>query len=48
VIETPDGSPFGPANLPYGVFSHGDGQRRVGVAIGDHVLDVARSRPAPP
>jgi len=28
-------------NLPYGVFSRGDGQLRAGVAIGDHVLDLA-------
>jgi fumarylacetoacetase len=40
----PDGSPFGLANLPYGVFSHpaaGTGARRIGVAVGDHVLDLA-------
>jgi fumarylacetoacetase len=38
------GSPFGLANLPFGVFSHtsaGGGARRVGVAVGDCVLDVA-------
>jgi len=28
-------------NLPYGVFSHDGGTRRVGVAIGDFILDVA-------
>ena len=27
-------------NLPYGVFSDGAGPRRVGVAIGDHILDL--------
>jgi fumarylacetoacetase len=32
---------FGPDNLPYGVFSRGGGPRRIGVALGDHVLDVA-------
>jgi fumarylacetoacetase len=32
---------FGPENLPYGVFSHGGGARRIGVALGDDVLDVA-------
>ena len=32
---------FGPANLPYGVFSRGDGPRRIGVALGDDVLDLA-------
>jgi fumarylacetoacetase len=28
-------------NLPYGVFSQPDGRRRLGVAIGDQILDVA-------
>jgi fumarylacetoacetase len=37
----PPGSPFGLANLPYGVFSDGEGPR-VGVRIGDSVLDLAR------
>ncbi|HZQ79837.1 MAG TPA: fumarylacetoacetase [Acidimicrobiia bacterium] len=40
----PAGSPFGVANLPYGVFSHpavAGGARRVGVAVGEHVLDLA-------
>ncbi|MCK2244623.1 MULTISPECIES: fumarylacetoacetase [unclassified Crossiella] len=34
-------SPYSVHNLPYGVFSVGDGPRRVGVRIGDHVLDLA-------
>ncbi|HEV8626864.1 MAG TPA: fumarylacetoacetase [Acidimicrobiia bacterium] len=40
----PAGSLFGPANLPFGVFSHpsaGGGTRRIGVAVGDSVLDLA-------
>jgi len=40
----PPGSLFGLANLPFGVFSHasvGGGARRIGVAVGDSVLDVA-------
>ena len=40
----PPGSLFGLANLPFGVFSHhaiGSGGRRIGVAVGDAVLDVA-------
>jgi fumarylacetoacetase len=41
VIEVPDDTLFGPANLPYGVFSHRGGRRRIGVAIGEYVLDVA-------
>ena len=34
-------SQFGVANLPYGVFSRGDEKPRVGVRIGEHVLDLA-------
>src|SRR5262245_35842490 len=30
-------------NLPYGVFSTVDGRRRVGVAIGDRILDLSRT-----
>ncbi len=36
-----DDSQFGVANLPYGVFSRGDENPRVGVRIGDNVLDLA-------
>jgi fumarylacetoacetase len=35
------GSPWSVDTLPYGIFSTVDRQRRVGVAIGDHVLDLA-------
>lgn len=34
-------TPFPLNNLPYGVYSQGDRQRKLGVAIGDHILDVA-------
>jgi fumarylacetoacetase len=34
------GSDFPIQNLPYGVFSTGGGRRRVGVAIGDMILDL--------
>jgi fumarylacetoacetase len=37
-----DGSGFPAEHLPYGVFSVGDGPPRVGVRIGDSVLDLAR------
>jgi len=41
----PPGSLFGLSNLPFGVFSHpsvaGGGRRRIGVAVGDNVLDAA-------
>jgi len=35
-------SDFSPANLPWGVFERSDrpGERRIGVAIGDHALDL--------
>ncbi|GAA3813379.1 fumarylacetoacetase [Streptomyces coacervatus] len=40
-FDVPEGDPFGPHNLPYGVFSHaGSTQRTVGVRLGDHVLDA--------
>ena len=40
-FDAPEGSPFPATNLPYGVFSAGDEEPRVGVALGDHVLDLA-------
>ncbi|MEV3938391.1 fumarylacetoacetase [Glycomyces sp. NPDC049804] len=40
-IELPDGSPFGPDNLPYGAYSTGDEAPRVGVRYGDSVVDLA-------
>ncbi|SDW28850.1 fumarylacetoacetate hydrolase [Amycolatopsis xylanica] len=40
-IDIPAGSPFGTDNLPYGVFSVGGGTPRVGVRVGDSVLDLA-------
>ena len=43
-LDLPADHPFGLANLPYGVFSSaGDPQRRVGVRIGDLVLDASRA-----
>jgi fumarylacetoacetase len=41
-LELPEGDPFGPHNLPYGVFSTREEpeRRRVGVRIGDYVLDA--------
>ncbi|WEO95957.1 fumarylacetoacetase [Streptomyces sp. FXJ1.172] len=40
-FDVPEGDPFGPHNLPYGVFSpSGSTERRVGVRLGDHVLDA--------
>ncbi|WP_028927036.1 fumarylacetoacetase [Pseudonocardia acaciae] len=40
-LDVAPDSPFGVANLPYGVFSVGDAAPRVGVRIGDRVLDLA-------
>ncbi|MGW6539715.1 fumarylacetoacetase [Streptomyces sp. NPDC055051] len=41
-LDLAEGDPFGPHNLPYGVFSTADepGHRRLGVRIGGHVLDA--------
>ncbi|WP_330240199.1 fumarylacetoacetase [Streptomyces sp. NBC_00525] len=40
-LDVPEDDPFGPHNLPYGVFSTPDRpEPRVGVRIGDHVLDA--------
>jgi fumarylacetoacetase len=40
-VDVPEGSPFPATNLPYGVFSPGGETPRVGVALGDSVLDLA-------
>ena len=40
-FEAPEGSPFPATNLPFGVFSHGGSSARVGVALGDQVIDLA-------
>ncbi|KIF68503.1 fumarylacetoacetase [Streptomyces sp. AcH 505] len=47
-LEPAEGDPFGPHNLPYGVFSTPDdpGHRRVGVRIGDAVLDAGAAAQA--
>ncbi|WP_460068492.1 fumarylacetoacetase [Streptomyces sp. YKOK-I1] len=40
-FDVPEGDPFGPHNLPYGVFSlPAPAERTVGVRFGDHVLDA--------
>ncbi|MEU4336390.1 fumarylacetoacetase [Micromonospora lupini] len=41
-----DGSPYGVTNLPYGVFSSGGGQPRIGVRIGSWVFDLAGAETA--
>ena len=42
VVPIPSDSDFTLDNLPYGIFSvPPGGKRRIGVAIGDHVLDLS-------
>ena len=45
-VEGADGSGFGAEHLPYGVFATGGDPPRVGVRIGDRVLDLARAAAA--
>jgi fumarylacetoacetase len=40
-LDIPAGSPFGPENLPYGVFSVGGDAPHAGVRVGDSVVDLA-------
>lgn len=40
-VNVPDNSAFPIQNLPYGIFIYGTKKPRIGVAIGDHVLDLA-------
>ncbi len=40
-IDIPENSPFGPENLPLGIFRVGDEEPRMGAAIGDQVIDLA-------
>ncbi|WP_432559812.1 fumarylacetoacetase [Granulicoccus sp. GXG6511] len=40
-IDIPDGSGFGPANLPYGIYSRDGGSRRAATRVGDTVVDLA-------
>ncbi|MFK3985325.1 fumarylacetoacetase [Micromonospora sp. NPDC050397] len=39
-VEGAAGSPYDVHNLPYGVFAHGDVPARIGVRIGEYVLDL--------
>lgn len=47
-LDLPEGDPFGPHNLPYGVFTTADEpqRRRIGVRIGGHVLDAGAAAAA--
>ena len=39
-VNVPEGSDFPIQNLPFGIFKIEDSSTRVGVRIGDHVLDL--------
>ncbi len=41
IIDIPENSDFSIHNIPFGVFSTRDRSPRVGVAIGNHILDLA-------
>ncbi|MDX2134390.1 MAG: fumarylacetoacetase [Saprospiraceae bacterium] len=45
-LSIPSHSDFSIHNLPFGVFDPGDGRPRAGVAVGDHVLDLAAAAEA--
>ncbi|MCA0235296.1 MAG: fumarylacetoacetase [Bacteroidetes bacterium] len=40
-LSVPANTDFSIHNLPYGIFHTGDGQPRAGIAIGDHIIDLA-------
>lgn len=39
-IDIPNDSDFSIYNLPFGIFSVGNGHKKIGIAIGDQILDV--------
>jgi fumarylacetoacetase len=45
-VPVPEDSPFPLENLPFGVFSTDSCGRRIGVAIGDHVVDLGAAASA--
>ena len=42
-VHIPKNSDFSIYNIPFGIFSHGSNQPRIGIAIGDQVLDLVIS-----
>ncbi len=42
-LALPENSDFSLQNLPYGVFSYAGKRPRLGVAIGDHIIDLKRA-----
>ncbi|WP_091611638.1 fumarylacetoacetase [Micromonospora mirobrigensis] len=45
-VDGANGSPYGVTNLPYGVFRQGGREPRIGVRIGEFVLDLAGAESA--
>ena len=41
IINIPENSDFSIHNIPFGIFSTEDRSPRVGVAVGEHILDLA-------
>ena len=41
IIDIPENSDFSIHNIPFGIFSTQDRSPRIGVAIGEHILDLA-------
>ncbi len=41
IVQIPKDSDFSIHNLPYGIFSIGNGPKKIGVAIGDHLIDFS-------
>ncbi|MDB4293302.1 fumarylacetoacetase [Maribacter sp.] len=40
-VSIPENSDFSIHNIPFGIFSNSDSTKRVGIAIGNHILDLA-------
>ncbi|MBL4755486.1 MAG: fumarylacetoacetase [Flavobacteriales bacterium] len=40
-IDVPEDSDFPIQNIPFGIFSHSESSKRVGIAIGSYILDLA-------
>ena len=45
-LSIPADSDFSIYNLPFGVFHTGDGKARAGIAVGDHIVDLATAAKA--
>lgn len=42
-VKIPENSDFTIYNLPFGIFEHTNGEPRVGVAIGEYIIDMAKA-----